>query len=131
LVRAPQRVNTNLFFKCKNTWVGLKVRNVFVPSSSLNKVFSTATSWIAHSRAVLNTPATNFFPFNFFPFKIFSIFFSSLNFFFFSLIDFFPYCKEKINWCDFFYIVQKLGDNNFFPLRLGWIFLFKHVCFCL
>jgi hypothetical protein len=31
----------------------------------------------------------------------------------------------------FFYIIIKLGDNNFFfNFRLGWIFLLKHIWFC-
>jgi hypothetical protein len=38
--------------------------------------------------------------------------------------------KEEINWWEFFNILQKLGDDNFFHLRLGWTFLLKHVYFC-
>jgi hypothetical protein len=91
--------------------------------------FFIVAQWITHSKAVSNISATNFFPFNFFPSKIFPILcFFPLTIFFFSLI-FFSYCKEKINWWKFLYIVQKLGDDNFFYLRLGWIFLLKHVCF--
>jgi hypothetical protein len=44
---------------------------------------------------------------------------------------FFSYDKNEINRCEFFYIVQKLGGDFFFHLRLGWISLLKHVCFYL
>jgi hypothetical protein len=37
--------------------------------------------------------------------------------------------KEEINWWEFFNILQKLGDDNFFHLRLGWTSLLKHVYF--
>jgi len=130
LVHAPQRVSNNFFLKCKNAWVGLKARNIFAPSPSSNKVFSIVVPWIAHSRAAPNTSTTNFFPFNFLSFKIFPIwFFFLFNFFSFLLLIFFSYCKEKINWCDFFYIVWKLGDDDCFLFQVGLNFLIKACLF--
>ena len=122
LVCVSQWVNNNFLFKCKDVWVGLKVRNVFASSLSSNKVFSTVAPWIVHSRAAPNILATNFIPFNFFPFKIFPILiFFLFNFFYFSLMIFFSYYKEKINLYDLFYIVQKLGDDIFFFIISGWV----------
>jgi len=120
---------TFFFIKCKNAWVGLKAWNVFAPSPFSNKIFSTVAPWIALSRAAPNTPATNFFSFNFFPFMIFPILFFSSLIFFFCLIDFFSYRKEEINWCDFFYIVQKLGDDNFLSFQVGSNFFIKACLF--
>ena len=119
-----------MFFKCKNVWVGLKARNAFASSPSSNKVYFIVVLWIAHSRVAPNTPVTNFFLFNFFPFKIFLIlFFFLFNFFSFLLLNFFSYYKRKINWRDFF-IFYKNWMMIFFYFRLGWIFILKHVCFC-
>jgi len=125
LARAPRRVNNNFFLKCKNPWVGLKAWNVFAPSPSLNKVFFIVAPWITHSIATPNTPATNFFLFKIFPFLFFSLF----NFFAFFLFNFFSYCKEKINWWDFFYIIQKLGDDNLFSFEIELNFLIKTYLF--
>ena len=128
MARAPQWINNNFFFKCKNIWVGLNTWNVFALSPSSNKVFLTVAPWKGHSRAALNTLTTNFFPFNFFPFKIFPIlFFLSLIFFLFS--HFFSYCKEKINWCDFFYIVQSWVMIYFFSFETWLNFLIKTCLF--
>jgi hypothetical protein len=63
-------------------------------------------------------------------FKKFKFFFL-FNFFPFLLCNFFSYGKEKINWWDFFLYYTKVGWwYFFFHLRLDWIFLLKHVCFC-
>jgi hypothetical protein len=108
-----------LFSNVKIFWIGLNAQNIFALSPSSNKVFSTIASWKRYSRGVPNTLAINFFPFIFFPFKIFPIWFFFLFNFFISYWGFFPYCKDEINWCDFFYIVQKLGDDNCFLFQVA------------